>query len=157
MKKGTILFLAGLIVGVGLTILITFMVFSNRMFVVQESKYGFSETIQQLEQSAAEHKWAIPHRYDLRATLESKGFQVDSVNVFSLCKPEFANEILGSENKQLVSAIMPCRVAVYEKDGKTYISMLNADLISGFLGSDVKKVMKTATEENLKILEPIIQ
>ena len=82
---------------------------------------------------------------------------VDSVNVFSLCKPEFANEILGSNDKQLVSAIMPCRLAVYEKDGKTYISMLNADLLSVFLGSEVKNVMETATVENMKILEPIVQ
>jgi len=157
MKKGTIMFIVGLAIGIGLTLLVGFMVLSNKMFVVMESKYGFSETIQHLEQSAAENKWGIPHRYDLRATLEGKGFMVDSVNVFSLCKPEFANEILGSDDKQLVSAIMPCRLAVYVNDGKTYISMLNADLLSGFLGSEVKSVMETATEENLKILEPIIQ
>lgn len=157
MKKGTIMFIIGLAIGIGLTLLVGFMVLSNKMFVVMESKYGFSETIQQLEQSAAEYKWGIPHRYDLRATLEGKGFMVDSVNVFSLCKPEFANEILGSDDKQLVSAIMPCRLAVYENDGITYISMLNADLLSGFLGSKVKSVMETATEENMKILEPIVQ
>ncbi len=157
MKKGTILFLVGLVLGIGLTVLVTFITFSNKMFTVMESKYGFSETIQHLEQSAADNKWGIPHKYDLRKTLEGKGFMVDSVNVFSLCKPDFANEILGSDDKQLVSAIMPCRVAVYEKNGKTYISMLNADLLSGFLGSDVKAVMEKATEENLKIMEPIIQ
>jgi len=157
MKKGTIMFIVGLAVGIGLTLFVSFMVLSNKMFVVMESKYGFSETIHHLEQSAADNKWGIPHRYDLRATLEGKGFMVDSVNVFSLCKPEFANEILGSNDKQLVSAIMPCRLAVYEKDGKTYISMLNADLLSGFLGSDVKNVMETATAENMKILEPIVQ
>ena len=149
--------LLGIGLGIGLTLLVNYLSLSNKMFVVMESKYGFSETIQHLEQSATDNKWGIPHRYDLRATLEGKGFHVDSVNVFSLCKPEFANAILSSDDKQLVSAIMPCRLAVYEKDGKTYISMLNADLLSGFLGSEVKKVMKTATNENMKILEPIVQ
>lgn len=157
MKKGLSMFIAGLAIGIGLTLLISYLVFSNKMFVVVESKYGFSETIKHLEESAAENKWGIPHRYDLRATLEGKGFIVDSVNVFSLCKPEFANDILASDDKQLVSAIMPCRLAVYENGGKTYISMLNADLLSGFLGREVKKVMKTATNENMKILEPIVQ
>jgi len=150
MKKGTIMFIAGLVIGVVLTLLVNYQVFSSRMFVVKESKYGFSETIKHLEQSVAENKWAIPHRYDLRATLEGRGFKVDSVNVFSLCKPEFANAILGSESKQLVSAIMPCRLAVYEKNGKTYISMLNADLLSVFLGREVKNVMDNATEENMR-------
>ena len=73
MKKGTILFIVGLAIGIGLTLLINFLVMSNKMFVVMESKYGFSETIHHLEQSAADNKWGIPHRYDLRATLEGKG------------------------------------------------------------------------------------
>ncbi|HPF50916.1 MAG TPA: DUF302 domain-containing protein [Draconibacterium sp.] len=156
MKKATIIFIVGLVIGVGLTMLVNYQVFSNKMFVVKESKYGFSETIQRLEQSVAVNKWSIPHRYDLRATLEKKGFKVDSVMVFSLCKPDFANQILGSENNQSVSAIMPCRISVFEKNGKTYISMLNADLLSGFLGSEVKNVMTAATEESLKILQPIV-
>lgn len=157
MKKGSVLFLFGLILGVGLTLMLTFVVISKKMFVVMESKYSFSETIEHLEESVAENKWSIPHRYDLRATLEGKSLKVDSVNVFSLCNPKFAYEILNSDDNRLVSAIMPCRVSVYEKDGKTYISMLNSDLFARFLGKEVKDVLETASSENLKILEPLVE
>ncbi len=157
MKKGPVLFLFGLILGVGLTLLLTFVVISKNVFVVMESKYGFSQTIEHLEESVAENKWSVPHRYDLRATLESKGLQVDSVNVFSLCNPKFAYEILSSDDNRLVSAIMPCRVSVYEKDGKTYISMLNSGLFGRFLGKEVKEVLETASSENMKILEPLVE
>lgn len=157
MKKGSLMFLFGLILGVGLTLLLTFGVVSKKVFVVMESKYGFSQTIEHLEESVTENKWSIPHRYDLQATLKGKGLQVDSVNVFSLCNPRFAYEILNSDDNRLVSAIMPCRVSVYEKDGKTYVSMLNSDLFARFLGKEVKEVLETASSENMKILEPLVK
>ncbi|WP_167614399.1 DUF302 domain-containing protein [Maribellus sediminis] len=157
MKKSIVMFIVGLVLGLVLSAVITVSVLSKNMFVVHESKYGFNETIEQLEKSAAEKQWGIPHRYDLQKTLKVKGgYDVDPVNVFSLCKPEHAYGILGSDDQRLVSALMPCRVAVYEKDGKTYFSMLNAGLFSRFMGKEVQEVMGAASSENLEILEPLI-
>jgi len=127
------------------------------MFIVSESKYGFEETMLAIERSAEKNKWGIPHKYDLQATLKGKGFDVKPVSVFSLCKPQHAYEVLKSNEERLVSALMPCRVAVYEKDGKTYVSMLNAALFSKFMGKKVKDVMGAASEENKQILEPIVK
>ena len=76
--------------------------------------------------------------------------------MFSLCKPEHAYGILGNEDLRKVSAMMPCRVAVYEKGGKTYISMLNAGLFSRFMGREVQEVMSAASTENLEILQPLV-
>ncbi len=158
MKRGTIAFIFGLIAGVLLTVGLVLALLPQKMFVVHESRYGFNETVFQLEKSTAENEWGIPHRYDLQKTLKEKGgFDVDPVNVLSLCKPEHAYKILSSDKQRLVSALMPCRVAVYEKEGKTYISMLNAGLFSRFLGDEAKKVMGTASAENLQILQPIIK
>jgi uncharacterized protein (DUF302 family) len=52
---------------------------------------------------------------------------------------------------------MPCRVAVYERNGKTYVSMLNSGLFSKFMGNKVKTVMGAASEENKQILAPVIK
>jgi len=158
MKRGAISFIVGLIVGAVLVVIVGVAVLSQKMFIVHESKYGFNETVTQLEKSAAQHEWGIPHRYDLQKTLKEKGgFDVAPVHVFSLCKPEHAYKILGSDEERLVSALMPCRVAVYEKDNKTYISMLNAALFAGLLGDEVKEVMGSASAENLEILQPIVK
>ena len=85
------------------------------MFVLNESKLGFDETVQAIEQSTVNNNWSMPHQYNLQATIKKHGFDVRLVKVFSLCKPEHAYEIPGSENERLVSALMPCRVAEYEK------------------------------------------
>jgi uncharacterized protein (DUF302 family) len=157
MKNTLVMFLMGLIVGVGLTILAIVVIVPKQMFIVKESLLGFDQTIVAIEKSAADNQWGIPFKYDLQATLKGKGFEVQPVNVISLCKPVFANEILSDNNERLVSALMPCRVAVYEKEGKTYVSMLNAALFAKFLNKKSKQVMSQASEENEKILAPLIK
>jgi uncharacterized protein (DUF302 family) len=150
------MFLIGLLAGVIVTAVAIVVILPGKMFIVKESKYSFEETLAELEKSATEHKWGVPHQYDLQATLKGKGYEVDKVHVFSLCKPEHAYEILGSKEQRLVSALMPCRVAVFKSDEKTYISMLNAGLFSKFMGKKVKEVMGAASKENVEILEPIV-
>jgi uncharacterized protein (DUF302 family) len=157
MKNTFVMFLMGLIVGVGLTILAIMVIVPKQLFVVKESNLGFDQTMEAIEKSAASNQWGVPFKYDLQATLKGKGFDVQPVKVISLCKPAFANEILSDNNERLVSALMPCRVAVYEKEGKTYVSMLNAALFAKFLNKKSKQVMSQASAENEKILDLIIK
>jgi uncharacterized protein (DUF302 family) len=157
MKKIITMFLAGLIVGIAVTIISILVILPKQMFIVKESKYNLNETIEALEKSAAENKWGIPHQYDLQAILKGKGFEVQPVNVLSLCKPEHAYQILSSNEGRLVAALMPCRVAVYEENGKTYVSMLNSGLFSKFMGKKVNTVMGAASSENEEILAPVIK
>lgn len=151
------MFLTGLITGIVFTIVVIILLMPKQMFVVNESNLGFEETIAAIEHSAKEHKWSMPHQYDLQATMKKHGFEVNPVKVFSLCKPEHAYKILSSDDERLVAALMPCRIAVYEKEGKTYVSMLNSGLFSKFMGKKVKTVMGAASEENAQILLPVIK
>lgn len=157
MKSKLNMFIIGLFVGVTTTILAIVVILPRYMFVVKESKLGFKETIEVIEKSAAEQKWSMPHQYDLQATMKKHGFDVQPVNVFSLCKPEHAFQILSSDNEKMASALMPCRIAVYEKEGKTFVSMLNSGLFSKFMGTKIKTVMGAAAAENKQILAPVIK
>lgn len=150
------MFIIGLVLGIVITVVAIVVILPKQMFVVKESKLGFAETISAIEKSAADHQWGIPHQYDLQATLKSKGFDVKPVNVISLCKPSHAYEILSSSEERLASALMPCRIAVYENDGKTYVSMLNSALFSKLMGSKIRTVMGEAAAENKQILAPIV-
>jgi uncharacterized protein (DUF302 family) len=156
MKNRITMFLTGLIVGVVFTLMAIVVIVPKQMFVVHESKLSFDETVETIVKSAAENKWSMPHQYDLQATMKKHGFDVKPVKVFSLCKPEHAYQILNSKDERLASALMPCRIAVYEKDGKTFVSMLNSGLFSKFMGAKIKKVMGAASEENKLILAPVI-
>lgn len=155
--KGLPMFLSGIIVGIIITVLVIIVLLPKQMFVVHESKFGFDETVETITQSAKDNEWSMPHVYDLQATMTKHGFAVKKVKVFSLCKPEHAYQILSDDKVRDVSALMPCRVAVYEKGGKTYVSMLNSGLFSKFMGSKVKNVMGAASTENIAILSSVIK
>lgn len=157
MKSKLSVFIIGLITGNVIALFAIIFFLPKQMFVVNESKFDFEETLKIIEESAAENHWSIPHQYDLQATMNKNGFNVQPVKVISLCKPEHAFQILSTNNVRKISALMPCRVAVYEKEGKTYVSMLNAGLLSKFLGNKVSEVMNAASSENLDILEPVIK
>lgn len=151
------MFIIGLLVGIVATLVTILLVLPKQMFVVKESKLNFDETIAAIEKSAVENQWGVQHQYDLQATLKGKGFDVKPVKVMSLCKPSHAYQILSGNEERLVSALMPCRIAIYEKDGKTYISMLNSGLFSKFMGNKIKTVMGEAAVENSLILNPVVK
>ena len=152
------MFIFGLIVGIALTVIFAVLVLPKQMFLVDESKYSFDETVEQIEKSVSENKWSMPNQYDLQATMKKHGFDVHPVKVFSICKPSIANEILGGNDERYVSALMPCRIAVYEKkDGKVYISRMNAGLIAKVLGKKINTVMAEASTENELILASVIK
>ncbi len=156
--KGFSMFILGLIVGIALTVIMAVVILPKQMFLVDESNFSFDETVQVIEKSVSEYKWSMPNQYDLQATMKKHGFDVRPVKVFSICKPSLANQILGGNEERFVSALMPCRVAVYEaKDGKVYVSRMNAGLVSSVLGKKIKKVMAEAGNENEAILASVIQ
>lgn len=155
--KGVLKFFAGILVGIGVTLLTAWLVLPGKLFTVAESRLGFEETADAIVESAEFNKWTISHIYDLQATMKKNGYEVPPVYVFSLCNPGHASNILKSDDDRLVSAVMPCRVSVFEKDGKTYISMLNTSLLAPLLSKNTKQTLSETTRETLNVLKPVIQ
>lgn len=149
-------FFAGLIIGSILTVVILFSVVSKSIFTVSESKYGFDQTVEVITGKVSELKWTMPHQYDLQQTMAKNGFEVNPVKVFSICKPNVAVGILSNDENRSVSAMMPCRISIYEKaDGKTYISRMNAGLLSKLMGGKAAAIMGeagTGVEDILKVV-----
>ena len=141
MKSKLLVFVLGIVAGIAITFLTVLFVLPGQMFIVNESKLIFEETLSGIEKSVTENGWSIPHQYNLQATMQKNGFEVNPVRVFSLCNPKHAYAILSGDNQRMVSALMPFRVAVYERDGMTFVSMLNSGLFSRFLGNNISEVM----------------
>lgn len=151
------MFVIGLLSGVLLTLILAILIVPRILFVESESKYDFEKTAELITSGASENAWAMPHQYDLQMTMKKHGFEVRPVTVFSVCNPVLANQILGSNNERVVSAMMPCRIALYQKnDGKTYVSRMNANLMSKLMSGKTRKVMSEAGAGSEKILEQII-
>jgi len=157
MKNRISVFVVGLIAGIILSLFMLQLVLPGKMVVEYESKYDFAQTVEAIKTSAAKNNWSMPHTYDLQATMKKNNFDIQPVKVFSLCKPEHAQKILSGNTVRAASAIMPCRVSVYEKEGKTYVSMLNAGLASKFMGKTLKNILGEVSEESMLILDSVIK
>lgn len=151
------MFIIGVVVGVVVTLLVLMVIVPSKMFVVKESKLGFHETVEAIEMSASELNWGMPHKYDLQATLKGKGFEVKPVQVISLCKPNHANQVLSQDSERHISAILPCRMAVYEKGGKTFISYMNTGFLSNVMSKKVKPVMGQVGAELELVIRQIVR
>ncbi len=158
MKNGVIAGVSGVVAGVILTMVIIWSNASAMMLLEDEVKYGFDEAVEKFEKSAIESGWKIPTIHDLQATMKKFGKDVKKVTVFELCHPDHAYEILSRDQERVVSSLMPCRIAIYEKaDGKVYASRMNTSLMGNMMDGVIPKVMKTASTESENILNTILK
>jgi uncharacterized protein (DUF302 family) len=87
-----------------------------------ETTKSLEEAIQSLEQSLKEEKFGVLWQFDVKETLQKKGFEFNQpFQVLEVCNPEEAQRVL-SKNK-LVGYFLPCKIVVYEDAGKTQIGM----------------------------------
>ncbi|SRR6056297_2505985 len=158
MKKMVPGFLIGIVTGVVITFLVVFFASPSLMIHEDKSTYDFSTTVTELEKSAAEAGWKIPNVNDLQATLHKFGKDVRQVKVLSLCHPEHAYRVLSQDDERIVSSLMPCRVAVYEKsDGSVHVSRLNSGLMSRPMSKVIRQTMSDAAVETEEILQAVIE
>lgn len=152
------LLLTGFLAGILFVVLVGATVISEKMFVVDESRYGFIETIDRLEVLAKESGWNISHMYNLQATMQKHNLEVEPVVIMSLCKPQIAYKILSSDAERPASVMMPCRVSVYQtKDGKVMVSRMNTGFMAGMLTGITKDAMLLAGNENEAMLRQVLK
>jgi uncharacterized protein (DUF302 family) len=150
--------LAGLLIGVAATFGTAYLAAPSLLFIERDSRLGYQETLAAIHEATADAGWIIPKQYQLDASLSKAGFDVLPVSVIELCNPDHAYRILAEDEYRLVSSMMPCRVAVYQKsDGSTKISRMNTGLMSRILDATAREVMLQATQDTNRILHAIEQ
>ncbi|WP_291861793.1 DUF302 domain-containing protein [Marinilabilia sp.] len=111
------------------------------------SKYNFQQTVETLKEEAVAAGWAIPAEHNMQAILKKKNKEVLPATILVLCNANFAYELLKNDDTRKVQSMLPCRVAVYEKeDGKTYVAW-----------SNYAKAGKEVTEEAIEVFTEIAE
>jgi len=114
------------------------------MLLERHSPLGFDETLARIEANAKELGWKVPKKWkvDFRGNMKrATGKDIGPNRVLKMCEPNAAVELLLKDEYKMLTAMMPCTIAVYVKsDGKTYVSMMNLDLMGKMYGGDVATV-----------------
>lgn len=126
------------------------------VMLVDQSNFGFAETVEKITQAAAGSGWKVLITHNLQETMKKNGKEVLPVKVMELCNPQLAYQILSNEEQREVGVFLPCRISVYEKsDGKTYISRMNSPALSGMIGGKAAGVINEAFAQAEKFVAAI--
>ena len=93
------------------------------------------ETVESIEKIAAKvqqecdkNKFALLHTYNYHEIVENKGFPIKrKVFIYEICQAKTASLMLTDHPN--FSIFMPCKLAIYENNGKTIISTMDMSIM----------------------------
>jgi uncharacterized protein (DUF302 family) len=120
-------------------------------------QYGFSKMVdmsyeQTIEKVTAELKkegFGVLTSIDVKETLKQK-INVDfkKYAILGACNPPIAHRALQEEED--LGLLLPCNVIVYEKDGKTRVSIFDPMVMTWIMENDNMKPIATEVQEKLQ-------
>jgi uncharacterized protein (DUF302 family) len=120
-------------------------------------QYGFSKTVdltyeQAIEKVTVELKkegFGVLTFIDVKETLKQK-INVDfkKYAILGACNPPIAHRALQEEEQ--LGLLLPCNVIVYEKEGKTNISIFDPMIMTWIIENDQMKPIATEVQEKLQ-------
>lgn len=98
-------------------------------------KESYEDAIAKVTAELKEQGFGILTEIDVKATMKKKlDVDIDKYVILGACNPALAYQSLQAE--QEMGLLLPCNVIVYEKDGTTYVSMLDPMGMMAFSGND---------------------
>ncbi len=126
------------------------------VMIESSSQYGFAETVDKLTASIMAKNWKLIITHNMQETMKKNGKDVYPVKILELCNPEIAYTILASDVNRSLSAMLPCRISVYEKaDGKTYVSRMNIPLLVEMIKGDASQSIMRAYNESEEFIRGV--
>lgn len=94
------------------------------------TKKSFDEAVTSVERETRTAGFRVLHIHDVTATLAEKEFEIEPFKIIEVCNAKSAYTVLKADIK--IGLCLPCKINVYVKDGKTYISGMRPIILSQF-------------------------
>lgn len=115
--------------------------------------YSFEEAIQKVTDELKKEGFGVLTTIDVKDTLKNK-LNVDfkKYTILGACNPPLAHQALQAEEE--LGLLLPCNVIVYEKEGKSVVSVFDPMVMAHIIDNPN---MKPVAEEVKKKLERVIE
>lgn len=101
------------------------------------SKLPINQVHEKVPAACEEKKFALLQTYVYHDIVEGKGFPIDrKVYIYEICQAKTAAGMLADFPR--FALFMPCRIAVYEKDGETVLATMNMGAVLDAIRSDAR-------------------
>lgn len=134
---------AGLLVGVFGMMGLMWVMAPGLMLREEVSPLDLNATVDAIKTKAEAAGWVVSSVMSMEESIKKHGGgDILPVRLVNLCQANHAARILNDDSARRVSVMMPCTIAVYQKqDGKTYVGTMNAGLMGRMFGGTVAEVM----------------
>ena len=96
---------------------------------------SFAEAVERVRTELKQEGFGVLCEIDVQATLREKlGVEQEPYTILGACNPPLAHQALSAEPQ--LGTLLPCNVVVYERDGVTVISAIDADRMLSIVGND---------------------
>lgn len=104
------------------------------MLIQQSTDKTVKETAAALKVAVAVNKFGVMQVHDLKDTLWKKGVELDhECLIFEVCQPQQAKKVL--DENMSISTALPCRISVYEEEGRTVMATLKPTTLLGMFNT----------------------
>jgi uncharacterized protein (DUF302 family) len=96
---------------------------------------SFADTVERVRAELKDEGFGVLCEIDVQAALREKlGVEREPYTILGACNPPLAHEALTAEPE--LGTLLPCNVVVYERDGETHISAVDADRMLSLVAND---------------------
>jgi uncharacterized protein (DUF302 family) len=108
----------------------------------------FADAVERVRTELKEEGFGVLCDVDVQATLREKlGVEQEPYTILGACNPPLAHQALSAEPE--LGTLLPCNVAVYDRDGETHISAIDADRMLSIVGNDELAPIAAQVREKL--------
>ena len=123
--------------------------------MIYEQKAGgtVEEVVDRLTRAAAQHQFGILSQLDLRGKLLDKGVEFGHTCwILEVCNPMQAKQVLEADIR--LANLLPCRIAVYEREGELIVGTIRPSWMIQMLGTEALAPVAQQVEDALiKIID----
>ncbi|PJE61639.1 hypothetical protein COU87_03580 [Candidatus Roizmanbacteria bacterium CG10_big_fil_rev_8_21_14_0_10_39_12] len=91
---------------------------------------SFDNSVAAVEKETQAAGFRVLHIHDVAATLGEKNFRIKPFKIIEVCNAKSAYTVLQADIK--IGLCLPCKINVYVKDGKTFISGMRPIVLPQF-------------------------
>ncbi len=118
---------------------------------VQEAKGTIEAVGQRLEQAVKAQKFGVITVIDLKNKMAEKGVQFGrACKIYEVCNPHQAKQVL--DKNMTIATALPCRIAVYEEDGRVKLATMLPTATLGLFGSPELQPVAQEVEQAIKAI-----
>jgi uncharacterized protein (DUF302 family) len=140
----------GLLAGIVFTGIALNLSAGKMMIKEMKSPYDYEKTVETIVSRVnSMPEWHIVTVYDMNSeAIKYGGKPIGKYSIIKYCSGKYASEMLISDNRKTMGAMMPKAFAVYEKsDGQVYVATSNGAVMGKLFGGETETLIEKVSLE----------